>query len=344
MKSQPFKNQAFCLALATILAIFPFTAVWQKARAADFSEAYMRLSRMKAATAADVLVVFTVPAGNVATEAKVTVDFAAGTTVGGTPAVSTTGLPAGVTALPGTLSASSALQVVTITGVTNLTAAATYGFFLTSTVTNGVAGQYVNTVSTLTAGDAAIDSRQVTTRVIANDQIVITAVVPPTFSIALAANTDAFTADLDTSSVVSSSGVAITLATNASNGWLMWIKATNAGLLSTAASHTVSSTGDETDATPATVSAGTEQFVLDANLTTDSPTGGTGTVTVAGEYNGATTSQGGTVTTSYNQTASADGPTDNDVITLVARSAISGLTPAATDYAETVTVTGAGRF
>lgn len=344
MKRQPLLTKASVAVLATVLALFPFTALLNKVFAADFTNAYMRLGRMKASTAADVLVVFTIPAGNVATEAKVTVDFAAGTTVSGTPTVSTTGLPAGVTALPGTLSASTTLQVVTITGVTNLTAATTYGFFLTSTITNGVAGQYVNTVSTLTAGDAAIDSRQVTTRVIADDQIVITAVVPPTFSISLAANTDAFTTNLDTSSVVSTSGVAITLATNASNGWLLWMKTANAGLVSSAAAHTISSTGDATDNTPATVSAGTEQFVLDANLTTDSPTGGTGTVTIAGEYNGATTSQGGTVTTAFNQVASADGPTDNDVITFVGRSGISGLTPAATDYAETVTVTGAGKF
>lgn len=344
MKRQTPTTKSIALVLAAVLTLFPFTALWQKVFAADFTDAYMRLSRMKSATAADVLIVFTVPAGNVATEAKVNVDFAVGTTVSGAPVVSVAGLPGGMNALPGSLSASTVGQTVTITGVTNLTANATYGFFLNSTVTNGVAGQYVNTVSTVTAGDAAIDSRQVTTRVIADDQIVITAVVPPTFSISLAANTDAFTTDLDPSNVVSTSGVAVSLATNASNGWLVWIKTASAGLHSAAASHTISSTGDATDNTPATVATGTEQFVMDANLTTDSPTGGTGTVSINGEYNGLTTAQGGTVTTGFNQVASANGPTDNDTVTLVGRAAISGLTPAATDYAETVTVTGAGRF
>ena len=344
MKHASLKNKAITAVLAVVLTFFPYAAAWQRVFAADLTDAYIRLSRMKASVATDALVVFTVPVSNSATEAKVTVDFAAGTTVSGAPTVSVAGLPAGITALPGSLSASTSGQTVTVSGVTNLTAAATYGFFLTNTLTNGTAGQYVNTITTLTAGDATIDLRRVTSRIIADDQIVLNAVVPPTFSMSLGANSDSFATDLDPSSVVSTSGVAVSVATNASNGWVMWIKGSNAGLNSSAASHMISSTGNATDATPATVTPGTEQFVVDANLTTDSATASTGTVTIAGEFNGATTSQGGTVTTTLNQAASADGPTDNDVVTLVARSAISGLTPAATDYSETITVTGAGRF
>ena len=88
-----------------------------------------------------------------------------------------------------------------------------------------------------------------------------------------------------------------------------------------AATDTIPTTGTVDDA-PSTLSTGTEGYVLDCNLTTDSATAGTGTVTIDPEYNGTTTSQGGTQATTFQEVATANGPTDNDVVTLVPRVAI----------------------
>lgn len=317
---------------------------------ADLEEAFMRMDRMKASTATNVRVVFKVPAGNSGTEAKVKVTFGSGMTVA-SATVNTTGITGSSTgsaddpvALPGTLVIANSGQDLTVTGVTNLSASTWYGFNIATGVTNGSAAQYVNTITTLTSGDATIDSKRVATRVIADDQIVITAIVPPTFSFALGGNTDTFTSDLSVSSVVSTTGVTATVITNAANGWIAWVKSANAALSSAGAAYTITSAGSATDATPTTLSSGTEGYALDVNLTTDSATSGSGTVTIAGEYNGTTTSQGGTLTTGFTKIASADGPTDTDVVTLVERSAISGMTPAGTDYTDTLTVVGAGSF
>ncbi len=317
---------------------------------ADLEEAFLRMDRMKASTATNVRVVFKVPAGNSGTEAKVKVTFGAGMTVAAAT-VNTTGITGtsngtadNPVALPGTLSIANSGQDLTVTGVTNLSASTWYGFNIATGVTNGSAAQYVNSITTLTSGDATVDTKQVATRVIADDQIVITAVVPPTFNFTLSGNTDAFTSSLSVSSVVSTTGVTATLVTNGGNGWIAWVKSANAALSSAAASYTIDSAGDATNATPTTLSTGSEDYVLDVDLTTDSGTAGSGTVTVAGEYNGDSTSKGGTLTTGYTKIASADGPTDGDVLTLIERATISGMTPAATDYTDTLTVVGAGVF
>jgi hypothetical protein len=308
---------------------------------ADFSSIYLRFDRMKASTASNVLVVFTPNAAG--TEASVQVAFGAGTTVSGTPAVSVSGIPTGVTALPGTLSASSASQTVTVSGVTDLTPGTSYGFYLNSTVTNGTAGSYTHTVTTKTSGAVTIDSTTVAGVVVGDEQIVITAAVPPTFDFDLDGNTDSFTANLDLNSVVSTSGRLATVQTNAPGGWVIWAKSSNQGLSSAAASYTIPTTGTVNGA-PSTLSTGTNGYVLDANITTDSATVGSGTVSVAGEYNGSGTNQGGTLSSTYETVAQSDGPTDGDSVTVVFRSTVGGLTPAASDYTDTITLVGAGLF
>ncbi len=91
-----------------------------------------------------------------------------------------------------------------------------------------------------------------------------------------------------------------------------------------------------------TLSAGTEGYVLDADLDTDGSGGGT--LTIDAEYNGLTTSAGGTLSATFTEFASADGPAGDDVVTLIPRAAISGLTEAASDYTDTLTVVAAGNF
>jgi hypothetical protein len=83
------------------------------------------------------------------------------------------------------------------------------------------------------------------------------------------------------------------------------------------------------------------------NVTTDSGTG-TGTVSQASnfgaEYNGTNTTSGGTLSTTFQPIAAANGTTDGDVLTLIERAKISAVQAAATDYTDTLTVVAAGRF
>lgn len=325
-----------------LVIILPMLAVFvQPAHAANFTQAYLRADRMKASTATNVLVVFTPTTAG--TEAKVKVTFAAGYTVSETPTVNTSGLPAGVTALPGSLTAAGVSQVVTISGVTDLTVATSYGVNIATGITNTTAGEYENIITTTTSGDATIDTSNVSVRIISDDQIVLLATVPPTFSYTLSGNSDTFTSDLSSASVVSTNGKTVTIATNADKGWIVWVKSANTSLDSaTAGTPNIETTGTVNGA-PDTLSIGTNGYVLDTDLTTDSGTG-TGTVTIDPEYLGADTSSGGTLSTSLQPIASANGTTDGDVLTLIARATISAVQAAADDYTDTLTVVGAGNF
>jgi hypothetical protein len=330
--------------LAAMVAALQPLLLPSSVEAAQFSQSYIRYDRMAASTATNTLVVFTVPAGNSGTEEKLVLTWPAGFTIAAGPTTNTTGLPAGVTALPGTLSAGGSGQVITISGITDLTASTQYGVNIaTGVTTHGTPGQYVVSFETQTSGAAQIDTGSVATRVISDDQIVVTATVPPTFDFTLSGNTDSL-GTLGTGSVSSSAGRTVTVVTNATNGWIAWVKDLNAGLNSATASYTIPTAGTVNGA-PSSLSAGTNGYVLDVDLTTDSATAGTGTVTVAGEYNGTTTSEGGTLdNTAYQPIVTANGPTDTDVVTLIERAAISGLAKAATNYTDTLTVVGAGNF
>jgi len=341
MKKSINKNKKISiLSLLALLVGMVAPLLMVKSAYGNFTQAYMRADRMKASTATNILVVFT-PA-TVGTEAKVKVTFASGYTVGASPTVNTSNLPSGVTALPGTLSAAGSGQVVTVSGVTDLTVGTSYGFNIATGITNPAAGSYVNTITTTTSADATIDTSNVATYVISDDQIVLTATVPPTFTFTLSGNSDTFTSNLSPSSVVSTNGKTVTVGTNAAKGWIAWVKSANAGLSSATTGATISTTGT-VDGTPSTLSPGSNGYVLDVDLTTDSAVG-TGTVTIDPEYNGLTTSAGGTLSTSLQKIASSNGTTDGDVITLIARATISAVTAAATDYTDTLTVVGAGNF
>jgi hypothetical protein len=324
-------------------------------QAAEAGNSYIRCDRMKAATnPGSCLVVFTTSASagsTTETSIKLTLDsewvsathFSA---TAGNYTVSTAGLPGGVTAMPGIATADNVAGNTIRFPVTNLAASTTYGFFITNGGTGlianpGASNTITHTLVTRTGSDATTaDSKSLAVPVITDDQIVITATVDPTFTMTFSNNAQSLGV-LTTGAVSSGGGTALTLTTNSASGWNLWVKAANAGLTSTAASYTIATAGT-IDAAPSTLSAGTEGVVLDADLTTDAGSGGT--VTLAGEYNGTTTSQGGTLSTSYQSVASANGPANGDVITLIPRAAISGLTEAAGDYAETLTVVGAGIF
>lgn len=352
-------------ALLLIVLVAPFIFA-DSAEAAAFQQAYVRPDRLKASTATSGLVCAKTRVGNTETENDVQVTFPS---VGGTAftvsetlgnwLVATDNLPSGATIWPGigtATAASNTTKTVTFPS-TGLAADTLYCFRWTQTtaLSTGSAGNDLGgNVKTRTSGPATIESNDYATSIISNDQIVITATVPATFTVAFTdgadpdgdANTDSFTANLSTTTV-STYGMTVTIATNAASGWVAWVKSANAALNSASTGATIATAGsvDNNDTDLAVdVSSG---YVLDVDITTDSGTG-TGTVTQASgyglEYAGANTTSGGTLSTTFQPVAASSGTTDGDVLTFTERARISAVQAAATDYTDTLTVIAAGRF
>jgi hypothetical protein len=254
----------------------------------------------------------------------------------------------GATALPGTLTAagdnSAGVKTILADGLSDLSVSTDYcvDFTTSNAVTNPLnAGQYIINIETLTSANAVIDDKDVGTSVISDDQIVVSAVVPPIFNFALSGNTDAFTTNMTLTGVTSTSGLTATIVTNASKGWICWAKDSNQGLSSATAPYTIATSGS-IDGTPSALSGGSEGYVLDVDMTTDA-TGG-GAVTIDPEYNGTTTADGGTLSGTFQPVATASGTANGDVITFINRAAIAGSTPAGSDYTDTMTIVAAGNF
>ncbi len=318
------------------------------AKAGNFEQVYIRLDRLAASTTTGGTVC--AQADTVATEADVQVVFPTGFTVNTTAAnwtVTTTNLPSGATAWPsiGTASAVSGQTVTFPSGDLTVSTLYCFNFSGTSTLTNATAGNdKTGTVTTRATGPTTIDSSGYALSIVSNDQIVVTASVPATFSFALSGNTDTFTGNLSTTTT-STSGRTVTIATNAASGWVAWVKSANAALNSVSTGASIATAGS-LDNAPTDLASATG-YVLDVNITTDSGTG-TGTVSQASnygaEYNGTNTTSGGTLSTTFQPIAASNGTTDGDILTLIERAKISAVQAAATDYTDTLTVVAAGRF
>lgn len=352
-----YKGISLATALWLIVLLFVPVLFVQKAEAANFAEVYVRFDRLRASTATTGMVCanpgttrndnvdlqVTFPDENSAT------DFTVGASSSweGATNISTSNIPAGAVAWPGITAAT-----VTVSGQT-----VTWTYAANQTLNNGTLycfrwtdGAALNTssaginlegiVKTRRAAGVEIDSSKYATAIITNDQIVVTAVVPPLFYFTLSGNTDSFTSDLTIANVVSTTGRNVEVRTNAANGWISWVRSANAGLnsVSTGASIATAGTvnGSPSDLNPTT------GYVLDANVNAQG--GGTGTMVIDGEYDGTTVEEGGTLSTTFQPVASANGTTDGDIFTVIERAFISSTQPAATDYTDTLTIVAAGRF
>ncbi|HSH31282.1 MAG TPA: hypothetical protein VK963_01300 [Candidatus Saccharimonadales bacterium] len=333
------------LATITVLALVIASLSPITANAGSLTETYVRLDRLQTGVATSVRVVLK-PA-TVGTEDNITVSFPSFTvnatqTVSSASCATGAGSQAGATALPGTLTAAGSGTTVTVSGVTDLTVGTRYCFDLTSTsaVTNPAAGQYLPVVTTK-AGGSTIDTVTVAVRVITNDQITVTAAVPASFNFVLDSNSTAFTADLDSAAVRSTTGRTVTVNTNAKTGWIAWAKDSDAtlGLRSTAATHTIASAAPDSNGT---VTAGTEGYRWGVSAIAQGT--GAGSTSAATGYDATGVNHGSGLDTTLRPIASSTGTAANAVITLTARAAISASTPAASDYTDTITVVGAGNF
>jgi len=349
-----FKRNTILLVAAVLATMSLGTVITSIVSAASLQNTYVRLDRLKGSTSTTFRILFKVPSGNSLVENYLKVSFPDSFTVATSSLTASTANCAadtGATPLPGTLTVAGnntpGSKNVLVSGVTNLTASSTYCVDIdrTSThdpITNPGASQYSLTVATLDSGSAVIDTTSVSVSIVSDDQVQVSATVPPSFTFALDSNSTSFTSNLSSGSVVQTTGRTVTVTTNAANGYVVWAKDANTGLTSAAAGHTIAST---TPGSAATLSNGTEGYVLSAEVTTDF-TGG-GTVSIPAAYQGtAGNSAGSGLDTTYRQIVSSNGTAGGtgDVVTVRGKAAISGSTQAGADYADTWTLIGAGTF
>lgn len=329
-----------------LTALFPIF-IPDSVEAAAFTQAYLRLDRVKAATATGGMVC--AKPATTGTEFTVQVAFPGGYTVNGTASnwtVTTTNLPGSNTAWTGIGTATSVSSTTVTFPSGDLLVGSIYcfNFAASNTLTTGTAGDSQQaSITTRTTTPTTLDSTNIALSVISDDQVTVSASVAPIFSFALSGNTMALST-LSTGSVTSSTSRTITIATNAPNGWIAWVKSANGSLNSAVASSTIPSPGTIND-TPESL-AGQPGYVLGVTITTDSGTG-TGAVSQAASYGAEyvdTANQGGHLDTVFQPIAAANGTTDGDVLTLTAKAKISAVQPAASDYTDTLTFVGAGRF
>jgi hypothetical protein len=343
------------LMVALLLALL--AAPLMHAKAAPFQQAFVRLDRLTATTPTGGRVC--AKPATTATEASVQVTFptTSGTdyVVNATAAnwtVTTTGLDTGQTAWPGIGTASAVAGKTVTFPSTDLTVGTLYcfNFSATNTLTTSSAAASETTQGTIvtrTSAPANIDSSTYSEAIISNDQVVVSAVVPPSFSFVLSGNTDSFTTNLSTGSVVSTSGRTITVTTNAASGWIVWAKDLNSsagkGSLqsATAGNYKIAGTS-AAGAASHTLTPGTEDYGLGATINTDAANGGT--VTLDAAYDGTTTKAGTLDPAQYRPIATSNGTANGDIIALNGRATIAGQTPAASDYTDTITLIGAGVF
>lgn len=347
--------------LTGALILVPFLTVLMAtpAHAGQFQKAFVRLDRIKAITTTGGRVC--VQPATIAVEGKIIVTFP---TTGGTDYIvnstaanwttDTTNLDTGQTALPitGNVASNVTGKAVTFDVTSDLTVGTLYcfNFAAVNTLTTSSAGASETTqgtVATQTGASAPIDSTTYSESIISNDQVVISAVVPPSFTFVLSGNTDSFTTNLSTSSVVSTTGRNVTITTNAASGWIVWAQDLNnsagKGALqsATAGNYKIAGTS-AAGAASHTLTTGTEDYGLATTINTDAAGGGT--VTLDAAYDGTGSKAGTLDPTRFRPIAAANGTANGDIITLQERATIAGQTPAATDYTDTMTLVGAGQF
>ena len=349
------KSLHYSLITAAGISFLTVFSLSQITHAAALNQVFVRFDRMEISTPTTGTVCAK-PSTSSTDVKSWSVTFPTGYTVSTTAAnwqtanISTTNLswPSGGTAWPNATSATAAVSGQTVTWTNssaqtmNNTTLYCYNWTSSSavSVTSSASASNLGSVTTTNSSSATIDTAQYATASITNDQITVTATVPPAFSFALSANTDSL-GTLSTASVSSSpTPRTITVNTNAKNGWFVWGKDSNVGLTSATASYTIPAE-TYSGAGPTTVTAGSEGYNTGV---TSTQAGGSGTLTVDPGFLSAGAGQGGGLTTSYHSLATSTGSADTAVLTLTNNAGIKGSTPAASDYTDTITVVGAGLF
>jgi hypothetical protein len=329
------------LAFAAVLAgVLP-----AKANAASLSSVMVRFDRLQTSTATTGTVCAkTTNASGV--EASVQVSFPAGYTLGSaanfTVTTTATNWPAGASAWPGISTATNVASPVVTFPSTDLSTNTLYCFNWNNsaavTTSASVSAANTGTVTTRNSVPAALDTGTFVTPTLAADAIAVSAQVPQTFTYGINNTADSL-GSLTAGSVNSSPSARIlTINTNASGGWMVWGQDAYTGLKSTATGTTIAST---TPGTNSTISGSTEGYNTGV---TSSQTGGSGTISVAAPFAGGSSGKGGGLDTSLRLMASSNGTANNAQLTLTNNVTLNSLTPAASDYADIITLPAAAMF
>lgn len=358
-----------------VFIVLYFFVISPKHAHAQAAYAVIRHSRMiishTASPTAPILILFT--PNTTGTEASFAVSFQSGYTPDSTNTnitVSTTGLPStlkgtAINAWPGIGATATAVSGDNVTfASSDLSVGTLYGFYITGGITSpATTGEKVSVVSTHTDGTPdfsgytdKVDKFSTATYIVSDnggavdaDQVVISARVIPTYTFSLSANSillDTAVVSIEypgTALNTSVNPVTVTASTNANNGHAMWMRSsTSGGLTSATTATSIAFAGTPADATPTTLSAGTEGFVIDVNINTNT----SGALTIANEFNGTGNNQGGTPSTSFQEIATSVDPADvtGDKVDIFPRITISGVTLSADDYTQTFTVIGAANI
>lgn len=336
------KNKIKPSIIATLLlaiGIFNLLGI-EGALAGTLSHSMVMEYNMVAAGTSEVAFSFTTASAGAT---SVSLDFSGWTggsvgSINTTQTVSTTGctsLTGATNVLPGaSLTAAGTGSTITVSNITALAASTSYCAILNSTsaVTNPNTSGISDVI--VTAGS---DSSTDAIDIVSNDQYTVSATVAPTFTLSLSGNSDAFSGNLSSTALTTTSGITATVNTNSIDGWLMWAQDTNAGLRSASVAHTIPSVTAATNTTMNGATIGTEAYALGVSSVTSGNA-------ASGYLDSGGISGGGLSSTAFNQIASNTIPSANDSVVIKELADISATTPAASDYSDTITIVGAGSF
>lgn len=182
MKLVNFKFQIYFSILLYTLYFILYTA--PAAHAADFNLVSIRLDRLKANTTLSGLVCAIPSSPSAGTEAKISITFPSDFTIFSSTSnwtTNTSNLPSGAIAWPGIGATAQAVSSQTVTFVSsNLTASSKYCFnFSSSSSSTGSAGEKSGNISTKDSGNSVIDSKNYGMSIKSNDQVTVSATIPP---------------------------------------------------------------------------------------------------------------------------------------------------------------------
>jgi hypothetical protein len=340
-KASLYSLSALLVVATVLVGVLP-----GQAHAASLSQVMVRFDRLQISqqTTGTVCAKTT----NAGVEASVQVAFPTGYTLGafGLFTVNTTNTnsnwPTGGTPWPGIATATAvATQTVTFPS-TDLSINTLYCFNWANaaavTTTSSASSTNAGTVTTRNSVPAALDTGSYVTDSLTSDSIAVSASVPQTFTYGINNTADALGSLTAGSVNVSPTPRVLTINTNAGGGWMVWGQDAFTGLKSTATGTTIAST---TPGTNSTISGTTEGYNMGV---TSTQTSGSGAISVAAPFIGGTSGKGGGLDTSMRTVASSNGTANNAQLTLTNNVTLSSLTPAATDYADTITLPAAAMF
>ena len=313
---------------------------------ATAASAYLRLDRLAINATGGALVCATPQ--TVGTEGKVVITFPGNGSAGASSfgvdstasnwATTTTGIPSGTSAWPSIANPATSVSGAAVTFTSgDLNAGTTYCFIITGTpITNpssiGSGNTLTGTIETQTSGGSPIDTVTYAVAIVTTnaDQIAVTASVPQSFTFALGANSIAFGTLTLGNVITGGTTPTVTVTTNAQNGYQAWVKSANGALSSSGTGGTITSATADLSST--------KGYGMQAGSAT-------GNASAVSPYNVSGTNVGALATT-FSPFMSASQPSiaAGDSVTLTLKAKADSTIKAASDYADTLTISAAGQF